>query len=395
MQPPEIVKFFHACEALLGTRALYLSVLKLRFFRNLGHQELSFPPEGVAIVGPNAQGKSNLLEAIYYLETFRSFRGAPSEQMIAFGEDVFRVSTSVASAKRPGGVSMEVAAAYEASSGRRKVTIDGAEPARIGDAVGRLGAVIFSPADVAIVNDGPARRRRFLDVVLSLNATGYLTVLQQYKHALAQRNAALKGEQPASVIRAWDEPLGRSAASVMLARHLWVEEWREAFRSYYEVVSGGPSASMAYVPNVSVGTWDASGVHQAYHEALEAGWSRDLRYRNTGAGPHRDELLLSLTDSVHPTEVRVFGSGGQRRTAALALRLVEGDGIRRARDTEPILLLDDAFAELDEARRERALQLMDSERFGQVILTAPKESDVPLQGDALSRWGISDGRICA
>ncbi len=372
---------------------MYLSLLKLRLFRNLGHQELSFPPEGVAIVGPNAQGKSNLLEAIYYLETFRSFRGARAEQLIAFGEDVFRVSACVDS---PDGTeSTEVAAAYEASSGRRKVTVDGAEPARIGDAVGLLGAVIFSPGDVAIVNEGPSRRRRFLDIVLSLNGEGYLTALQGYKHLLAQRNAALRGEQPASVVRAWDEPLAGGAAAVMLARFRWVEEWRDVFRGYYEAVSGGPSASMEYLSNVSVGSWSEEGVLEAYREALEAGWSRDARFRNTGVGPHRDELLLSLTGGTHATEVREFGSGGQRRTAALALRFVEGDCIRRARNTEPILLLDDAFTELDEARRERVIGLMESERFGQVILTAPKESDVPLQGDGLSRWGIEDGRICA
>ncbi len=374
---------------------MYLSLLKLRLFRNLGHQELTFPSEGVAIVGPNAQGKSNLLEAIYYLETFRSFRGARAEQLIAFGEDVFRVSACLDSPEGTEARSREVAAAYESSSGRRKVTVDGAEPARIGDAVGLLGAVIFSPADVAVVNEGPSARRRFLDIVLSLNEPGYLASLREYKHVLAQRNAALRGDQQASVVRAWDEPLATSASTVMLARFLWVEEWEDAFRGYYEAVSGGPSSAMKYVPNVSVESWNEEGVLHAYREALEAGWSRDARFRNTSAGPHRDELLLSLTDGSHTTEVREFGSGGQRRTAALALRLVEGDCIRRTRGTDPILLLDDAFAELDEARRERVLHLMDHGRFGQVILTAPKESDVPLQGDGLARWGIRDGRICA
>ena len=372
-----------------------LSLLKLRLFRNLGHQELSFPPEGVAIVGPNAQGKSNLLEAIYYLETFRSFRGARAEQLIAFGEDVFRVSACVDSAADSKSRSTEVAAAYEASSGRRKVTVDGEEPSRVGEAVGLLGAVIFSPADVAIVNEGPSMRRRFLDIVLSLNTAGYLTTLQGFKHVLAQRNAALRSEQPASVTRAWDEPLTRSAALVMRARFEWVAEWGAAFRGYYEAVSGGPSASMEYVPNVAVESWDEVGVDQAYREALEAGWARDVRFRNTGVGPHKDELTLQLTERPHPKQVREFGSGGQRRTAALALRLVEGDCIRRARGTEPILLLDDAFAELDEERRDRVVGLMDSDRFGQVILTAPKESDVPRQGDGLSRWDIREGRICA
>ncbi len=370
-------------------------MLKLRLFRNLGHQELSFPTEGVAIIGPNAQGKSNLLEAIYYLETFRSFRGAPTEQLVGFGENVFRVSGGVEAAEGGGSLSTEVTAAYEASSGRRKVTIDGVEPARMGDAIGRLGAVIVSPSDVAIVSDGPSRRRRFLDIVLSLNVTGYVTALQEYKRVLAQRNATLRAGQPASVIRAWDEPLNRSAAAVMMARFFWVAEWRNAFRSYYEAVSGGSSASMEYVPNMSVGSWDEESVRRGHREALEASWARDVRVRNTGVGPHRDELLLSLSDGARPMKVREFGSGGQRRTAALALRFVEGDAIRRTRQSDPILLLDDAFAELDDERRARVLRLMQSGRFGQVILTAPKESDVPLRGDALARWGIRDGRICA
>ena len=372
---------------------MHLSGLKLRLFRNLGYQELSFPAEGVAIVGPNAQGKSNLLEAIYYLETFRSFRGAPLEQLVAFGEDVFRVSGGVEGTEGGGSPSTEVTVAYEASSGRRKVTIDGVEPARIGDAIGQLGALIVSPADVAIVSEGPARRRRFLDVVLSLNVTGYVAALQQYKHVLAQRNATLRAGQSAAVIRAWDRPLTRSAATVMMARFSWVEEWRDAFRGYYEAVSGGTSASMQYVPSVSTESWDDVSVSRAHREALEASWARDVRMRNTGVGPHRDELLLSLVDGGRAVKFREFGSGGQRRTAALALRFVEGDAIRRMRRSDPVLLLDDAFSELDDERREGALRLLEGGRFGQVILTAPKESDIPLQGDRIVRWGIRHGRI--
>ena len=370
-------------------------MLKLRLFRNLGDQELSFPTEGVAIIGANAQGKSNLLEAIYYLETFRSFRGARMEHLIAFGEDVFWVAGQVVSENDVGGSPTEVAAAYEGSSRRRKVTIDGAEPERIGDAIGRLGAVIFSPADMGIVNGGPVRRRRFMDVALSLNEEGYLVALQAFRHALAQRNAALRSGQLEAVVRAWDEPLARSAATVMGARRRWVSEWRDAFRRYYEEVSGGDSATMTYVPKVHVDDLDDDGIYGACRNALDVRWDADLRRKNTSAGPHRDELLLALVNGESEAEVREFGSGGQCRTVALALRLIEGDAIRRARGSAPVLLLDDAFAELDDARRERVLGLMGPDRFGQVIITAPKESDLPLQGHVLPRWGIDNGRICA
>lgn len=373
---------------------MYLSLLKLRLFRNLKDQVLTFPPEGVAIVGANAQGKSNLLEAIYYLETFRSFRGARAEHLIAFGEDTFRVSGAVASGNGCEADATEVAAAYEGSSRRRKVTIDGVEPHRIGDAIGHLGAVIFSPADVSIMNGGPAARRRFLDVVLSLNEDGYLRALQEFRHVLGQRNAALRARGADAEIQAWDDSFAERAARVMLARHGWVRKWSKAFRGYYEAVSGGASASMIYEPKVVIVDWEEEAVYRTCLTALQAGWCRDVQGHATVAGPHRDELRFTLRDGDSDVEMRVFGSGGQLRTAALALRLIEGDAVREAKGSDPILLLDDAFAELDEARRERVLELMDRDRFGQVIITAPKESDVPLQEDSLLRWGIQDGRIC-
>ncbi len=152
---------------------------------------------------------------------------------------------------------------------------------------------------------------------------------------------------------------------------------------------------MTYVPNVPVDDWSEEGTYGACRNALDVRWAVDLRRQNTNAGPHRDELMLALVDGENEVEVREFGSGGQRRTVALALRFVEGDAIRKARNSAPVLLLDDAFGELDDACRERVLHLMGQDRFGQVILTAPKESDVPLQGDSLTRWGIEKGRICA
>ena len=388
-----IVKFLYASKAVVGGCTLHLSVLKLRLFRNLENQVLAFPPEGVVIVGANAQGKSNLLEAIYYLETFRSFRGARAEHLIAFGEDTFRVCGAVGSGNDHETGATEVAAAYEGSSRRRKVTIDGVEPPRIGDAIGHLGAVVFSPADVSIINGSPAARRRFLDIVLSLNQNGYLRALQEFRHVLGQRNAALRTNRSDAEIKAWDDPFAERAAKVMLSRHEWVRKWSEAFHGYYEAVSGGASASMTYEPKVVVDDWEED-VYRTCLAALQAGWCRDVQRRVTVAGPHRDELRFSMREGSSEVEMREFGSGGQLRTAALALRLVEGDAVREARGGDPILLLDDAFAELDEARRERVLELMDRDRFGQVILTAPKQSDVPLQGDSLLRWGIQDGRIC-
>lgn len=370
-----------------------LTRLALRHFRNLGSQDLELPPEGVAIVGNNAQGKSNLLEAIYYLETFRSFRGARDDQLVAFGEGVFRVQGTLV--PQDGDArQVQVAAAFERKGKRKKVTVDGVEPERVGDALGRLAAVVFSPSDVELVSGGPGERRRFLDIVLSLSDPGYLRALQEYRRVLQRRNASLKEGLPAAVVRAWDQGLVRSGAAVMEARRVWVEGRCGAFREYYATVSGGAGARMTYRSNVALeGTGGTDEVAEAFGQALATSAERERRMGTTVVGPHRDEVLLRLEDEGDDLDLRDYGSGGQRRTAALALRLVEARTIREVRGQEPLILLDDVFAELDPRRSERILELMEREETGQVVLTAPKESDVRIRRDALPRWGIEAGRI--
>ncbi len=370
-----------------------LTRLTLRHFRNLGEQDLELPPEGVAIVGDNAQGKSNLLEAIYYLETFRSFRGARDDRLVAFGQEVFRVSGTL----RDDGHEdrrVDVTAAFEKKGKRKKVTVDGTEPDRIGDALGRLAAVVFSPADVELVSGAPGERRRFLDIVLSLSEPGYLQALQDFRKILVRRNASLKDGQPGSVVMAWDEGLVRAGALIVKARQEWVSGRCGAFREYYAAVSGGFGARMEYKPNVAVGedgTLDDAVA--SYRDALTASAERESRMGTTVIGPHRDEVHLRLEDEGDDLDVREYGSGGQRRTAALALRLVEARTIREVRGQEPLILLDDVFAELDTRRSERILDLMEREETGQVLVTAPKESDVHIRRDALPRWHIEAGRV--
>jgi DNA replication and repair protein RecF len=380
-----------------------LSRLSLRDFRNLGRQELFFPPEGAAIVGENAQGKSNLLESIYYLETFRSFRGGRDEQLVGFGAEAFHVAASLqpqVAADRP----VEVTAAFQRRGRRKKVTVDGVETERIGDALGRLAAVIFSPADVALVNGGPGARRRFLDIVLSLNRQGYLEALQRYRHVLAQRNATLKREQPAALVQVWDEPLIRSGTTVSRARWAWVARWAETFGRYYESISGGQRCRMTHHSGVPLGDATEPGaveppdqeeVQARFREALCAAADRERRMGNTVVGPHRDDLRLTLFTEGGEIDLRDYGSGGQRRTAALALRLTEAETIRTARGQEPVVLMDDVFAELDAGRSARILELIEREETGQVILTAPKEGDVRVRRDTLPRWRIAAGAVFA
>jgi len=379
--------------------SVVLKDLELRHFRNLGVQTLCFPPEGVALIGDNAQGKTNLLEAVYYLECFRSFRGAGDAELTAFSENAFHVK-GVLEGER----SVTVAAGFDRAGKAKKVSVDGKEASRFSVALGRLGAMIFSPADVDLVRAGPARRRQFLDVVLSLNRDGYVKAIQSYRKALAQRNAALRTGASSQAARAWDGALVEHGARVTCLRAEWATAWAEPFSSYYAAIAGNGRAALAYNADaMGAGAEDAlaaeaasageARVAEAYRRRLAESWASDLRRQRTTAGPHRDDLLVTMDASGRRVPVRTFGSGGQCRTAALALRLVEAATIRRQRGIEPILLLDDAFAELDEGRSQRVVALVEDESVGQVVLTAPSESDVRLRKPSLASWRIRDGAI--
>ncbi len=383
---------------------MILNALEIQNFRNLGSQRLCFPPEGVAVIGENAQGKTNLLEAIYYLESFRSFRGASDGELTAFSQDVFHLKGEV-----EGDVPATVAAGYDRRRKLKKVTLNGSEALKLSAAFGRLGAVVFSPGDVELVSGGPGARRRFLDIVLSLSRPGYLEALQEYRRWLGQRNAALRSggtESSSGWIGAWDGGLLDAGTRVMRMRSEWVAEWGSTFSERYRAIAGGKgtdgdSATLAYRPKIGLPSGandpalatDPVALRERFATRLDESLDNDLRRGATSAGPHRDELLLSVATQERDLPLRHFGSGGQRRTAALALRLTEAATIRRRRGERPILLVDDAFAELDRGRSERVMSLLDGKLGGQVIVTAPKESDIRTPVRQLERWRIRDGVV--
>lgn len=384
---------------------MHLLRLRLSSFRNLRDARLELPPEGLALVGDNAQGKTNLLEAIYYLEILRSFRGARDGQLVRFGDDVFRIEGTVrtGAGDRPfdGGLDeRSVAAAWQREGRRKKVTLDGVEPPRLSDAVGHLGVVLFSPSDLALVNEGPDARRRFLDIVLSLGEPEYLAALQRFRQVLTQRNAALREGGGPEAAEAWNDLLVRDGSTLIRRRSAWLEAGADPFSHVHREISGGADATLAYepaVPGLGSGPWEEAGegeaVEEAYRTALAEARERERRQGTTVVGPHRDEVRIRLQEPAGEREVRTYGSGGQRRSVALALRLLEAHSIRERKGREPLLLMDDVFAELDRERSERLMALLDRTATGQVILTAPKESDVRFRREHLPRWGIRDGEI--
>jgi DNA replication and repair protein RecF len=381
-----------------ASSTLAFTELRLRQFRNFSELEQSFPSAGVAIIGENGAGKTNLLEAIYYLEIFRSFRGAPDEQLVRFGADAFHVRGRFQG--RDSGPAQELTAAFEARSRRKKVTHNGVEPERIGDALGQLGAVIFTPADVDIVRGSPAERRRFLDIVLSLNRRGYLAALQQYRHVLRHRNAALRDPRGAVTLHAWDDALVESGTRVMAERAHWVAQNADEFARRYRVIADGVEANLRYGSGLGrrverAEETEPEQLRADFRAALERLAARERERGVTLAGPHRDELAFHMRGQTGDIDLREYGSGGQVRTAAIALRMVEADTIRSRRGSDPLILLDDVFAELDRSRAARILELLENEQPGQVVLTAPKESDLEVRQGQLAHWRIAGGEIQA
>jgi DNA replication and repair protein RecF len=379
-------------------RAL-LQALHVRDFRNLAHLDLELPADGIAIVGENGQGKSNLLEAIYYLNLLRSARGARDQDVVRFGAAGFHVSARIDTARAD-----TVGVGFARAGKRKKVTVDGGEPERLSDALGTLPSVMFSPGDVELVSGAPSARRRYLDVMLALSSRPYLLALQRYRAALAHRNAALRsalrtGARGAAVeakVAVWEPPLAEHGAVLWAERLAWVGTVGERFASRCEAIGEHAPVRLRYVSAVSPD--DRADAREALHGTLERSLaerrSHDLRRGLTHAGPHRDDLLITLAgaEGTH-RELRTFGSAGQQRTAAIVLRMLEAETLRDHGGREPLFLLDDPFAELDVRRSARIIELLAADGLGQSVLVVPRESDIPAGLTSLHRRRIHAGVV--
>lgn len=359
-----------------------LDRLGIRDFRNLERAELAFPPQGVVVIGDNGQGKTNLLEAIYYFQLLRSARGARDVDLVRFGATAFHLHATVSANGRH-----ELSAGF--GRGRKRVLVDGAEARRLSGALGSLPAIVISPRDVALVSGSPSERRRYLDVALALTSPRYLAALQQYRGALARRNAALRGvargSQSDESVSVWEPALAESGAVLLSERVRWMDLHEAEFTRLTRAIGETEPMTMRYITSIV----NPRAAMDELTDALARKRPLDIRRGLTHTGPHRDDVALHIGDH----DLRTFGSGGQQRTAAITLRLLEAETLKAHAGSDPLLLLDDPFAELDVRRSAHILELLRETVTGQTILTVPRAGDIPPDLSSLTRWTIADGVI--
>ncbi|MFZ5823782.1 MAG: DNA replication/repair protein RecF [Bacillota bacterium] len=325
---------------------MYLSSLHLQSFRNYGALHIEFSPGLNVIYGDNAQGKTNLLESIYFLATGKSHRTSRDQELIREGDETLGARATVV--RKTGEIHLEL---HYGLQSRKQLKINGIAERKITRLVGSLTAVFFSPDDLQLLKGSPSGRRRFLDIELSQISQTYLHHLVTYNKVLAQRNTLLKQDGvDDALLGVYDEQLIASGAQLIARRaeavhrlspiaaqyHTLLAEGREELRTEYQsqVISAGEPS-------------DVRGIQERLREQLLQARREERRRQVTLVGPHRDDVGFWISDR----DARLYASQGQQRTAVLALKLAELQFMTEEIGESPVLLLDDVASELDPHRR--------------------------------------------
>lgn len=325
---------------------MFLRSLALENFRNYAELSLQFDRSKVIFLGDNAQGKSNLLEAIALLATGSSPFAGKEQELIRWGQESAIIRCIAERELGPIGIDLLFKA-----TGRRAIRVNGAYQRRVADLLGKVMVVLFAASDLALVKGSPSARRRYLDGILMQLAPTYYPALVQYQHVLAQRNNVLKqiAEGASSEqLEIWDQQLARFAELLWQKRAGLIERLAPRAIAWHKTISKDhESLSLRFLPSVSPGP---NGWYEPFVATLAENRSKELMRGQTLWGPHRDDLELFVDDH----DARAYASQGQQRTIVLALKLAELDVFKEESSEAPLLLLDDVLAELD-IRRQNAL----------------------------------------
>lgn len=353
--------------------------VKLDQFRNYEKLELEFDSGTNLFYGDNAQGKTNILEAVYLCGTTRSHRAGKDREMIRFGSEESHICMKLQKGEIPYRVDMHL------KKNRSKgIAINGSAVRKASELIGLGNFVFFSPEDLNIIKNGPAERRRFLDMELCQLDRIYLYQLSNYNKLLVQRNHLLKdyaGYQDAdTMLDIMDEQLVQHGTVIIQAREAFTEKLNGIIGEIHSNLSGGREMlEVSYELDTST---------EQFAGKLRQNRERDIRSKMTNCGPHRDDLCFRIKD----VDIRRFGSQGQQRTAALSLKLAEIEIVRQSVKDTPVLLLDDVLSELDSNRQR---YLLESIHDIQTMITCTGVDDFVENNFKINRlFQVTEGTVC-
>lgn len=321
--------------------------LQLENYRNIEALKLDFDSVNI-IWGENAQGKTNLIEAIYLFTGAKSFRGVKDSHLIQFGKDYSRLKIEFENLNRQQKAEIVI-------KNKRQAKLNGIvkkSPSQLGD---ELKAVVFSPVHLSMIKDGPAERRKFIDNALCQIKSGYRNLLRDYNKALKQRNALLKdisfNSSLDAMLYVWDKNVAKTGAKIIYQRIKYIESLTPYVKNIFSGISSGKEEIELKYCGGDKFTADTAEIEKYLLFTLEQNRTQDIFNKTTSTGPHRDDIEILING----INARLFGSQGQQRSCVLAIKLAEAALLKNLTDEEPIILLDDVMSELDENRQDYLL----------------------------------------
>lgn len=359
---------------------MYIKKLRLKSFRNYTDAVFEFSPRTNVIYGNNAQGKTNILEAVYLFSQGRSHRTKTDRELIRFGEEFTRLSLDFADQKREYSADMRITKA-----GRKSININHVPIMKLSKLMSYLNVVMFSPEDLDLVKGSPNARRRFMDSSLSQLYPAYLSALIEYSKALNQKNSLLKilrgsGRTSDPTLSVWNEAIAENGVKIMRARIDFADRINVAASAVQSEISG-EALHISYTP--SIRSEELS--KDAILEYLTAREQREIEAASSQYGIQRDDLEIA----VNGREAKLFASQGQQRTAALSMKIAQAEYIRKIKGEYPVLLLDDIMSELDINRR---MYLSERIRDKQVLITST-DTDLIDKTTETKLFHIESGRL--
>ena len=353
---------------------MYIEKIKLLNFRNYKELEINFNKNLNIIYGDNAQGKTNILESIFLCSFGKSFRTTKEKEMIMFGKEKCLIEINYQKSDRDGKIKIEI-------GNKKQIYLNGVKLKKLSELLGNVNIVIFTPDDINILRDGPAKRRRFLDMMIGQLRPNYVYNLNMYLKTIEQRNNYLRQireeNKSEAMLDIWDEKLIEYAEKIYEYRKMFIDKIKKEINNIHgKITEEKETLEIKYISNCEN--------KEEYLKLLKERRKLDIIKGFTTKGVHRDDFVIYINEN----EVSAYGSQGQNRTVVLSLKLSELNVIHNEIGEYPILLLDDFMSELDEKRRKNFLKNIENT---QVILTGTDKID--LNGSDYNLYNVKRGEI--